>query len=130
MSKDVLKDAVLSHLKYTLGKDADHATIYDWRVALSQAVRDRIVDPWFESLPEEKRAGVPKALAALLALIAAIGLITFLPVYLGAEPPIGSNMLTPAGLMLPPAATPRPPWTIAARSVMMSPKMLSVTTTS
>lgn len=49
MSKDVLKDAVLSHLKYTLGKDTDHATIYDWRVALSQAVRDRIVDPWFEA---------------------------------------------------------------------------------
>ena len=49
MSKDALKDSVLSHLKYTLGKDADHATIYDWRVALSQAVRDRIVDPWFET---------------------------------------------------------------------------------
>ena len=49
MSKDALKDAVLSHLKYSLGKDAGHATIYDWRVALSHAVRDRIVDPWFEA---------------------------------------------------------------------------------
>ena len=49
MSKDDLKNAVLSHLKYTLGKDADHATVYDWRVALSTAVRDRIVDPWFEA---------------------------------------------------------------------------------
>jgi starch phosphorylase len=56
MSKEVLKGAVLSHLKYTLGKDADHATIYDWRVALSQAVRDRIVDPWFEATRTAYRA--------------------------------------------------------------------------
>ncbi len=49
MSKDVLKDAILSHLKYTLGKDVENAKVYDWRVALSQAVRDRIVDPWFEA---------------------------------------------------------------------------------
>ena len=39
-------------------------------------------------------------------------------------------MLTPSGLMLPPAATPMPPWIIAPRSVMMSPNMLSVTITS
>ena len=31
------------------------------------------------------------------ALMAAIGLITFLPVYFGALPPIGSNMLMPPG---------------------------------
>ena len=34
------------HLVYTLGKDAGHATLWDWRMALSYAVRDRIVDPW------------------------------------------------------------------------------------
>ena len=46
-----------------------------------------------------------------MALIAAMGLITFLPVYLGALPPIGSNMLVPpgSGMMFPPAATPMPP---------------------
>ena len=49
MSKDVLKASVLEHLKYRLGKDPEHATIYDWRVALSLAVRDRIVDPWFNA---------------------------------------------------------------------------------
>src|SRR5258706_11533487 len=43
------------------------------------------------------------------ALIAASGLMTFWPVYFGALPPIGSNMEVPSGLMLPPAATPRPP---------------------
>jgi len=44
-----LRDSVLDHLQYSLGKDADHATTYDWRMALSRAVRDRMVDPWFES---------------------------------------------------------------------------------
>ncbi len=43
---------------------------------------------------------------------------------------MGSNMDTPSGLMLPPAAMPMPPWIMAPRSVMMSPNMLSVTITS
>ncbi len=34
------------HLVYDLGKDAGHASLWDWRMALSYAVRDRIVDPW------------------------------------------------------------------------------------
>ncbi|HMO71527.1 MAG TPA: hypothetical protein PKC84_07775, partial [Paracoccaceae bacterium] len=42
-----LRDAVLRHLTFSLGKDADHASRYDWRVALSLALRDRIVEPWF-----------------------------------------------------------------------------------
>ena len=49
MTTSALKDSILSHLKYAIGKDAEHATLYDWRVALSMATRDRIVDPWFES---------------------------------------------------------------------------------
>ena len=44
-----LKQEILRNLKYSLGKDQGHATIYDWRVALSLAVRDLVVDPWFES---------------------------------------------------------------------------------
>ena len=44
-----LKNAILERLKYSLGKDASHATIYDWRMALSLAVRERIVDSWFAS---------------------------------------------------------------------------------
>ncbi|NNF23218.1 MAG: glycogen/starch/alpha-glucan phosphorylase [Rhodobacteraceae bacterium] len=44
-----LRDSILTHLKYALGKDAGHASLYDWRTALSLAVRDRIVDPWFAS---------------------------------------------------------------------------------
>ena len=44
-----LRDAILWHLKYSFGKDSDHAQTTDWRLALSFAVRDRIVDPWFAS---------------------------------------------------------------------------------
>ncbi|QYK40081.1 MAG: glycogen/starch/alpha-glucan phosphorylase [Paracoccaceae bacterium] len=44
-----LRADVLRHLTYSLGKDADHAALYDWRFALSLAIRDRIVGPWFTS---------------------------------------------------------------------------------
>ncbi|PZX17539.1 starch phosphorylase [Palleronia aestuarii] len=43
------RDDILRHLKYSLGKDEAHAQRTDWRLALSFAVRDRIVDPWFAS---------------------------------------------------------------------------------
>ncbi len=39
--------AVVERLKYALGKDTAHATLLDWRMALSLAVRDKIVDRWF-----------------------------------------------------------------------------------
>ncbi len=45
----LLKADVLRHLTFSLGKDAAHATLYDWRMALSLSIRDRIVDPWFAS---------------------------------------------------------------------------------
>ena len=48
MSAD-FSDAIVHHLTYSLGKDAAHAQITDWRIALSLTVRDRIVDPWFAS---------------------------------------------------------------------------------
>lgn len=44
-----LKTDILKHLTYTLGKDPDHATLFDWRMALSHAARDRIVDTWMNS---------------------------------------------------------------------------------
>jgi len=46
-SADDLKAEIERHLIYTLGKDVAHASLWDWRMALSYAVRDRIVDPWF-----------------------------------------------------------------------------------
>ncbi|PZR00936.1 MAG: glycogen phosphorylase [Cereibacter sphaeroides] len=44
-----LKTAILRHLTFTLGKDVPNASVYDWRMALSYAIRDRIVEPWFAS---------------------------------------------------------------------------------
>ena len=44
-----LRAGILSHLTYSLGKDPEHATTYDWRMALSIAVRDQIVERWFEA---------------------------------------------------------------------------------
>ena len=38
------RTGILRHLTYSLGKDPEHATIFDWRMALSYAVRDRIVE--------------------------------------------------------------------------------------
>lgn len=45
----VLQAEILRHLKYSLGKDESHASLYDWRMSLSLALRDLVVDPWFES---------------------------------------------------------------------------------
>ncbi len=44
-----MRTAVSHHLTYSLGKDESHATLYDWRMALSLALRDLVVDPWFAS---------------------------------------------------------------------------------
>jgi len=44
-----LHTEILRHLTYTIGKDATNATTYDWRMALSHAIRDRIMTPWFEA---------------------------------------------------------------------------------
>ncbi|WP_257883979.1 glycogen/starch/alpha-glucan phosphorylase [Roseobacter insulae] len=40
---------ILRHLKHSLGKDESHASVYDWRMSLSLALRDHVVDPWFAS---------------------------------------------------------------------------------
>ncbi|MFV0293503.1 MAG: glycogen/starch/alpha-glucan phosphorylase [Paracoccus sp. (in: a-proteobacteria)] len=44
-----LAQSIQDHLTYSIGKDAAHASLLDWRMALSLAVRDRIVEPWFAS---------------------------------------------------------------------------------
>ncbi|MEP0944789.1 MAG: glycogen/starch/alpha-glucan phosphorylase [Rhizobiaceae bacterium] len=44
-----IRAEILRHLKYSLGKDESHATTYDWRMSLSLALRDLVVDPWFAS---------------------------------------------------------------------------------
>jgi len=42
-------DEILRHLVYSVGKDASHAVQRDWCVAVSLAVRDRMVDGWMET---------------------------------------------------------------------------------
>ncbi len=49
MSSTHLRDSTLHHLKFSVGTDPSHAQIGDWRMALSLAVRDRIVGPWFRA---------------------------------------------------------------------------------
>jgi len=51
-SAATLRDDILRHLTYAIGKDAEHAHVQDWRMALSFAVRDQIVDAWFASTRE------------------------------------------------------------------------------
>ena len=49
MTGGALRDTMLWHLQFSLGKDLAHAQTYDMRMALTHAVRDRIVAPWFNS---------------------------------------------------------------------------------
>jgi starch phosphorylase len=49
LTPNLLQADILRHLTFTVGKDAPHASVHDWRMALSHAIRDRIVEPWFAS---------------------------------------------------------------------------------
>ena len=40
---------LLHHLQFTVGKDPDHASKTDWRLALTHTIRDRALTPWFAS---------------------------------------------------------------------------------
>ena len=46
---DDFRAALLRHLKLSLGKDPEHASLYDWRMALALSLRDHVIDPWFDS---------------------------------------------------------------------------------
>ena len=49
ITRGSFRDDILHHLKFTVGKVPELASVYDWRLSLSFALRDRIVEPWFES---------------------------------------------------------------------------------
>ncbi|MEP1206255.1 MAG: glycogen/starch/alpha-glucan phosphorylase [Rhizobiaceae bacterium] len=57
---DQLRQEILRHLKYSLGKDESHATTYDWRMSLSLALRDLVVDPWFTSTRQTYNSGAKR----------------------------------------------------------------------
>lgn len=46
---EALRKKLEEHLLYTLGKDPSHASVYDWRMAVSYTIRDIIVDPWISA---------------------------------------------------------------------------------
>jgi starch phosphorylase len=54
------RKALLDRLVYSVGKDAEHALPRDWCVALTLAVRDRIVDAWMETARRTCANGVKR----------------------------------------------------------------------
>ncbi|HWM29697.1 MAG TPA: glycogen/starch/alpha-glucan phosphorylase [Woeseiaceae bacterium] len=59
-TKEEFKQALLDRLVYSVGKDSSHAVPRDWCVALTLAVRDRIVDAWMESTRETYEKGAKR----------------------------------------------------------------------
>ncbi|PYG27974.1 glycogen/starch/alpha-glucan phosphorylase [Pelagimonas varians] len=49
VTAESLQSEITRHLKLSLGKDPKHASLYDWRMSLSLALRDQVVEPWFAS---------------------------------------------------------------------------------
>lgn len=49
LTSAALRTAVLHHLEYSQGKDLDHASLYDLRMALTLAIRDKVIEPWFRA---------------------------------------------------------------------------------
>ncbi|MEM6972387.1 MAG: glycogen/starch/alpha-glucan phosphorylase [Pseudomonadota bacterium] len=47
LTADALRREIEYHLTFSIGKDPGSARLSDWRLALSRAIRDRIVAPWF-----------------------------------------------------------------------------------
>lgn len=59
-SKEELQQALLNRLVYSVGKDRSHAVPRDWCVALTLAIRDRIVDSWMESTRWTYKSGAKR----------------------------------------------------------------------
>lgn len=51
---DAIRHAMVEHLVYAVGKDLQSATQRDWLNAIFYVVRDRIMDPWRESLAKAR----------------------------------------------------------------------------
>ena len=48
-STGTLASAIDFHLAHSVGKTPDSASVTDWRLALSRAVRDKLIAPWFDA---------------------------------------------------------------------------------
>jgi glycogen phosphorylase len=49
MKAESLKQAILDHLRYVVGRDRESATEMDYFMAIAYTVRDRILDSWLDS---------------------------------------------------------------------------------
>ena len=49
MSATELREAILKHLEFSQGKDLAHASVFDMRMALTLAIRDKVIEPWFRA---------------------------------------------------------------------------------
>ncbi|WP_461472788.1 glycogen/starch/alpha-glucan phosphorylase [Pararhodobacter sp.] len=49
MTAQDLRAAILRHLEYSIGKDLAHASVHDMRMALTLAIRDKVIEPWFRA---------------------------------------------------------------------------------
>lgn len=61
---DTLRQSIEYHLRFTTGKNPGAATLTDWRLAVSRAIRDLVIAPWFETT-ERVRAKRPKRVCYL-----------------------------------------------------------------
>jgi starch phosphorylase len=48
-STGALASAIDFHLAHSVGKTPESASLTDWRLALSRAVRDKLITPWFDA---------------------------------------------------------------------------------
>ncbi len=49
MNANELRESILRHLEFSQGKDLAHSSTYDMRMALTLAIRDRVIEPWFRA---------------------------------------------------------------------------------
>ncbi len=49
LTADALCDRIWHHIVFSIGKDRSAARLADWRLALSHAIRDQVVLPWFRT---------------------------------------------------------------------------------
>ena len=54
---DTLARQIVEKLTYSIGKNPEAARKYDWLRATTLAVRDRIIDHWFESAEKAEKSG-------------------------------------------------------------------------
>ena len=60
LEKEDLKRSILKRLVYSVGKDTDFAVPRDWCVALTLAVRERLMDRWMATTKEVYKADVKR----------------------------------------------------------------------